>query len=500
MNKKKLGGFLAALAGIAATVLAVKGGGSKPTPPAPAPPIVAPPYTLIVHVCDGPCSQDEKVPDVEVALDTHRVLRTGGSGDVDFPDTTPGPHELCSEPTGYARACLSVNADQADHNQHVNLELARLVPPTLAVRVDGRFWVTDAGTFRPLFQSGLALLARGPPERAAFLDQTRALGFNGIRVFAGDLGWANQTPASARAALPALLDEAAARGLYVYVCALTGGGYDVEAHLRAIVEIVKGRSNVLLEGFNELGHPTQSDIGKDPARALQLTRRVIPPGITWTLGAMVGTDEPTPEGTYAADGGLFNDGHLDRGRDLYNQVRRLREIYGIAESTRKPAMSGEPIGIAEVPMPGKQRFWNGRDEITVKLFGFPDAATRFSFAYGVLCRGLEVGCVFHSEQGLHGEPLGPNTTAAAREFLAGWQAIPTTDRLTFVNAGWAGSPVAGADFDNGIVRAYSFIAGGRGWTVLVGVRGDPRVVWGGGWRPVGVIAERPGVQVIEITK
>lgn len=367
----------------------------------------------------------------------------------------------------------------------VHVRLERVRPPTLPVRVDGRFWTTDAGTFRPQFQSGLALLTKAPAERDAFLDQAVALGFNGIRVFAGDLGWAGQTPLSARAALPSLLDAAQARGLYVYVCALTGGGYDVEAHLAQVAQVVSQHPNAILEAANEIGHPTQSDLGKDPARLLAVARRVIPAGVLWTLGALNGVDEPDPQGHYAADGGLFNDAHLDRGRDLFNQVRRVRELAALSEATRRPVMSGEPIGIAEDPMPGKQRLWGG------------DAAT-FAFAYGVLCRGFEVGCVFHSEQGLNGQLLGPNTQAAARAFLDGARAIETSDRLQFVNAGWAGSPVAAADFDNGLVRAYSFIAGARGWTVLVGVKGDPKVQWGGGWSPRRTVVDRSGVRVLEI--
>jgi hypothetical protein len=464
MNKKTLGGFLGAM--ISAALFTACGAVTSP-------PIVAPPTAATIAIWTATCEalfreelgREIDPPGVEWCLAGIR----GGTDLVGM------------------RAAIRATPEYVAYQERLKQPPAPAIRPALAVRIDGRFWVTDTGTFRPLFQSGLALLARGPPERAAFLDETRALGFNGIRVFAGDLGWAGQTPESARAALPALLDEAAARGLYVYVCALTGGGYDIEAHLRAIVDIVRGRPNVLLESFNEIGHPTQSDIGQDPARALQLAKRVIPAGITWTLGAPIGTDEPTPEGTYPTSGGLFNDAHLDRARDLYNQVRRLREIYAISEVTRTPAMSGEPIGIAEVPMPGKQRLWD-------------DQAMRFAFAYGVLCRGFELGCVFHSEQGLQGQPLGPNTTAAARVFLAGWHAIPTDDRLTFVNAGWAGSPVAGADFDNGLVRAYSFVSGARGFTVLVGLKGDPRVVWGGGWRSVSTIADQPGIRVIEITK
>lgn len=466
MNKKKLGGFLGALAGLAAAIVAARGGGSKPAP-------VPEPTAATIAIWDATCRAlylEELGREIDPSGLQGCLAQARGGADVVA-----------------LRGQLRASPEWAERQERLKQPPAAPIPPTLAVRVDGRFWVTHAGTFRPLFQSGLSLLARGPPERAAFLDQTVALGFTGVRVFAGDLGWAGQTPAAARAALPALLDEAAARGLYVYVCALTGGGYDVEAHLRAIVDIVRGRPNVLLEAFNELGHPTQSDVGKDPARALQLARRVIPADVTWTLGAPIETDEPTPAGTYPTDGGLFNDAHLDRSRDLYNQVRRLREIYAISESTRKPAMSGEPIGIAELAMPGKQRLWD-------------DEALRFSYAYGVLCRGFELGCVFHSEQGLHAELLGPNTTAAARAFLGGWRAIDTADRLTFVNAGWQGSPVAGADFDAGVVRAYSFVSGTRGWTVLVGLRGDPAVRWGGGWRPVGVVADQPGIRVIEITR
>jgi hypothetical protein len=336
------------------------------------------------------------------------------------------------------------------------------------------------------FSQGLTLLVRSPAGRDAFLDQTAALGFNGVRVFAGDVGWAGQTPAAARAALHPLLDAAAARELYVYVCALTGAGYDVEAHLREVAAIVSAHPNAILEIANEVGHPTQSDIGKDPARLLALAKRAIPPGVLWTLGAPVGTDEVDADGHYLTDGGLFNDAHLDRGRDLWNQVRRLREIAGVSEATRKPAMSGEPIGIAEGPIQ-KQRFWG-------------DDARQFSFAYGVLCRGFELGCVWHSEDGLNAQLLEPNTTAAAQEFIAGWHALETEERLQFINAGWSGSPVAKANFDTGLVRAYSFIAGNHGWTVLVGLRGDPAVVWGGGWSPGDIVAERPGVRVIAITR
>lgn len=349
------------------------------------------------------------------------------------------------------------------------------------IAIEGRFW-----TPRPVFASCLAVLAKDVGTQDAVLDEVRALGFNGCRPFAGRLSWAGQTADAAAAALPRFLRAAAARGLYVYPSAITDskdGGYDVEAHLRRIAEICATAVNCVLEAANEIGHPTQSDRVNDIPGFLAIARRVIPSGVVWTLGSPIGTDEPDPDGKYPTDGGLFNDAHLDRGRDPFNQVRRLREIAAISEVTKKPAMSGEPIGAAEQPIPGKRT---------------NDPA--FFFAMGALCRGFEIGCVFHSEDGLQGRLLGPGQRAAAAAFIAGIKAIPTTDRLQFMNARWAGSPVEEANFESGVVRAYSFVAGARGWTVLVGVRGDPGVRWGAGWRAVKVAAERQGVQVVEIQR
>ncbi len=376
------------------------------------------------------------------------------------------------------------------------------LPAPAPLATDGRFFTRGGETFRPLFASQLALCVRSTRERQARYRELVSLGFNGFRVFAGDLGWAGQTPATARAVLPTILDEAAAHGLYVYVCAITGGRdpvYDVEAHLREVVAICAGRPNVLLEGANEIGHPTLSPRATVPWLNGQLSR-LAPRELLWTPGAPLGVDEPDTDGEWAGGGGIFNDAHLDRGRDKWNQVRRLRELYAIAEVTRRPVMNGEMIGADErmggycpdQPNGVCQRPKERRDD--------PD----FFFAAGVLSRGFELGTVFHSQSGLNALPLGPGQTACARAFVRGFICIPTDARLTFGNAGWQGSPVAEYDKD-GTTRAYSFIAdSSRGWTVLLGMRREPHVVWGGGWRPVGVVADTNTAdgqtQVIEITR
>ena len=356
--------------------------------------------------------------------------------------------------------------------------------PAVPLAIEGRFFVdaTTRKTVRLLLASLLALCPRAPAERQARYREIKTLGFNGFRVFTGDLGWAGQTPESARAVLPTILDEAAAHGLYVYVCAITGGknpSYDVGDHLAQVVAICAGRWNVLLEGANEIGHPTLSETVTVPWLVERL-KRLVPKGLLWTVGAPLHTDEPTPPPTsqWVASGGLFDDAHLDRGRDKWNQVRRLRELYAIYEVNGVPVVNGEMIGADERM---------GGDTGTRQRRNDPD----FFFAAGALSRGFELGTVFHSQAGLLAQPLGPVQTQCAKEFVRGFRCIPTDEHLTFMNAGWPNSPVARADF-NQVTRCYSYVAGNRGWTVLLGIKSDPMVQWGGGWQAVGDAAGTSG--------
>lgn len=450
MTKKKFAGWLGVLAAAAAAIVASQQGGKRP----PLPIDHTPEWqqtcrTVMLERRAREISAEELAGCVEVA-------RRGGQVEQlrEFVDALP-PDPVVTPPA----------------------------PVLERVHVDGRFFVTNAGTFRPVFASELSILRRSADERAALLEQDAALGFNGIRVFAGALTWANQTPQDARGILPELLEQAAARGLYVYVSAITDSatGYDVEAHLRQVAAICEAHANCLLQIANEPYHATQSRLVQDPAQLLALARRAVPAGLPYDLGPAT-ADEPDLFGRYPFDGGAFNSAHLDRGRDKWNQVRRLREIAAISDATRKPAMSGEPIGAAEAAIPGKR-----------------ESDPAFFFAMGALCRGFELGCVFHSQAGLDAVPLGPVQRDCAAAFLAGWRAIPSTDRLAFQNAGWASSPVASADFSR-VVRAYTFQSGDRAWTVLVGLAGDPRLELRVGWRVTQGIDERAGVRILELAR
>lgn len=350
-----------------------------------------------------------------------------------------------------------------------------------ALRADGRFFANEAGSFRPRFASALALLTKPPAARGAVLDELSSLGFNGVRIFAGALTWAGQTPELARARVPEVLAEAAARGLYVMVVANTDSatGYDVASHTRAVAAECGGAPSCVLELANEVGHPTQSRLVNDPEQMRRLGRTVVPPGLLWTVGAALGQDAAI-DGRYPTDGGGFNTAHLARGGDRWHQVVRLRELAALGEATGTPVMSGEPIGAAEGAIPGRRESDPG-----------------FFFAMGALCRGFDIGCVWHSEAGVRGERLGPVQRRAAEAFVDGWRALDGDTRWTFKDAGDSDAPVAATDRSR-VVRAWSFVEGRRGLTVLVGVTGEPALRWANGWIERGEVPGRPGVRVLRI--
>jgi hypothetical protein len=346
--------------------------------------------------------------------------------------------------------------------------------PPARLRVDGRFFVAGPRTLRPVFSSTLAILARTPEERRAVLDEARGLGFNGVRVFAGDLAWAKQTAASARAALPALLADAASRDLYVEVTAVTDsrGGFDVEAHLRAVSDICASSSNCLIEAANEYYHPTQSDAVQDPRRLSAIARRAIA-GSLWSLGAP--PFDQLQDGKWPIAAGDFITVHLDRGRPRWEQLARLRALAEIADVTNRPVISNEPIGAAEAP----QRHRRESD---------PD----FFFALGALGRLLELGSVFHSEDGLHARPLGGNQRRCAEAFVAGASSIRTEARLRRAAKGeWPVVRITGA------AHVLAATDGTRWWAVLLDAK-RAAITLQPGWRQS--MTRRGCVAIVEIAR
>ena len=366
--------------------------------------------------------------------------------------------------------------------------------PVPKLRVEGRQFVDDSGArYIPRWVSGLTLLIRSPAQQTAFLDWAAKTGFNGVRVFAGALTWGPQTPEGARAALPGLLDRAAARGLSVEVTALTDTetGYDARAHLQGIVDILAGRPGVVLELANEVTNATQSK-ELTPDRLRLWGREIATPrGIAWAVGA--GDSDALVDGRYSTHGGAYITAHLDRGGEMWPQVSRVRVLFSIVEAHGVPVINNEPMGADERPgsETGKQR-WN-------------DPAAFFTL--GVLDRAFQIGGIHHSQAGLMAELPGPVQQRCADAYVAGHRAIEAVTgkaALTFHDAGAPASPVASVNTSR-LTAAYSFTTGDRGAVVLLGVTGDPVLRLAGGWRRGSVAATRRAadgkrIDVVEITR
>lgn len=448
--------------------------GGNPSPNPPTPPSD---FQLSIVVRDTTGAFVQKAT---IAIDSTRLT----TNDFGFAETrvARGGHTITVQAEGYKEP--TPIAVTVDRHLHRDVVVERARPPTSRIRADGRVFVNDAGIYRGRWASGLTLLVRSKEERTAFLEWATRTGFDGVRVFAGALPWAGQTPGGALAVLPDLVGETAARGLYLYVVAITesGTGYDVESHLRQVAEQCAAAVHCVLEVANEIQHPTQSATVNDPRRLENIAARVIPSGVPWALGAMLGQDEPDANG-YPPNGvASFNTSHLDRSRQGFEQIRRVREIAAISELTGKPAVSGEPIGANEVSQPGRR-----------------ESDPSFFFAYGALCRLFELGaCVFHSEDGLNARILGPVQQQCAEAFLDGYRSIDSEARLSYRNANWAGADVPVASF-TGAVRVYAGITGNDGYVVVVGDTGV-QVQWKNGYHVVAEQARRPGVIVWKISR
>lgn len=265
--------------------------------------------------------------------------------------------------------------------------------------------------FHVVFASGLALLSRTPAQRAAFLDEVAGLGFNGVRVFGGRLTWANQTPDSAIGALPALLQETAARGLYLQLAAITDSaeGYDPIAHLKRVAVMTAAAEHVVLEVANEPWHPSQGAVVRDLPRLCDASKRALAgyPNV-WMLGA---PQQSNPiNGKYDGICGPITTAHLDRSGGPADILAAVFGLVDIMELAGTPVISGEPIGAAEATVRSRR--------LAVPAF-FGDLA-QYLVSLGL------AGGVFHSEDGLNARPLGARQLAAARAYVDGSQRAPIT--------------------------------------------------------------------------
>lgn len=356
------------------------------------------------------------------------------------------------------------------------------------LRVAGAFLQSDGGIFRPVFVSGFTLATLIQRDRRAaneFLAWAAASGFNGVRVMLGELPWADQSPEQAREGLADVLSTAKVLGLYVEATALTGTAqrhYDKRAHVEAIAQLCGEAGNAIGEVANEPYHGTQdADV-----HSFDWLKRVGADtfgseGVAWSCGAPQ-TDEPG----WMVPGDWISL-HLDRSRDRWNMVRRVREMEMVQRKNNKFVMNNEPIGWGEV------------DDGSRRL-----ADPNIAYAMGVLSRGFEVGVVSHAEHGLKAQMPGPRQHDCHAALIEGFRALPTDVALRYRNVGWNhhDAPVEEADFSN-VIRVYSFMTDeNHGYTVFVGLKGDPRPRYKEGFSERGVVgSSRSGqVRIVEVAR
>lgn len=426
----------------------------------------------------------------ETIIGVNLPLPDGGTR-LQFATTITGGGWLRLELDGYDVVLLRVLIGEDIEDT----SMPPLIQPMSRLRVEGRqIFTADGQPFVWRFTTGFRLVdhvADGNEAAAvAFLDWAKATGFNGVRVLSSLCCWFDLTHEEGQRALPRTLELAQQRGLYLEVVGLAGTkarGYDqaaMAAHIRAIGVICEASpACASIEIANENAHPSQQGDLTDLA-FLKSLRSLIPNTVPVSLGSNCcgQSDEKV-----IYDGGDYVTVHADRSRPTWDRTRHMREQEVISNQSGRFVVDDEPMGAAEEDIAGKR-----------------SANPHEFFGRGVLSRVFNVGATFHCEACLHAAVPGAGQSESAASFVVGTRIVPDDVRLRFENASWTTSPVKSAHFgsfgeNNATVRAYSGV-GGMNILALVGVTGDPGVVFQNGWRAYGVLADRPGFRVLGITR
>lgn len=310
------------------------------------------------------------------------------------------------------------------------------------------------------------------------------------RMFLAGTGWNALRAADALAVLPEVLAYLKSVGVYAESTVITGSSNFADQGFTAWESVVKAAGlvasaaeNSTIEIANEFPHGSQSSQVHDTANLRKWGRGLTAP---WAIGAAKGgrgtpespdTDEPLVGFGYPGAGGTYATSHLNRGRPYWEQVRRVREIFAIYEGTRAPAWDNERIGAAKDYIAGKRM----NDPV-------------FFLTAGVLNRCFETPSVHHTDSGLLCTVPVAVETACADAFVRGLRdVVPDQRELFYRNSGHEGSPVKSF---TGATRCYSFIAGGKGVTVVVGGSDATKIQWGSDYKSVDVLcneqAKGPG--------
>ncbi len=272
---------------------------------------------------------------------------------------------------------------------------------------------------------------------SGLLDERIGYGANYLRVFArydGGIGhWTLTDPGC----LDRFLDLTAAAGERVEVTVLADAQALSQAQQRALVDLV---APVLARHWNALGEIANeyANNGVDPAAFDH------PAGQTlWSRGSGTGDAEP-----FLPPWDVITD-HPGRDTDW---PRRMNCRY-ISDTWQRPCLEDEPIGAADVEVPGRR------------------SATPIDFKqWGVLCTLQSAGCLFHSDNGVQSTTLSPAQAASARAYFEGARFPPAAAQTWPYQRGDQNSEYGIGNMpilhDDAIeLRSYCKSNGGAAWCV-----------------------------------
>jgi hypothetical protein len=273
----------------------------------------------------------------------------------------------------------------------------------------------DGSAFRWNGVTAFALLDQLAEGRRAdadtYLRWARATGFNLVRVLAMADVLFKLSPEEGRRHLDALFTAAAKHGLYVEIVAIADSARlgqspgDLRNQVAEVGRAAAAHANAIVQIANEHYHPTQVPALHDPATLTALAA-LIPKPVLFTESA-------SADDTAARPQGLFITRHLSRGGTPAEMAARLALLGGLARSTGKPVVNGEPIGAAERPVPGRR---------------LSDPRAFHELARRTVESGL-AGGTFHCEDGMFARVPGPVQQACARAWVEGMSATsPPTAR------------------------------------------------------------------------
>ena len=361
---------------------------------------------------------------------------------------------------------------------------AAIVAPPTRLKTDGLRFADSAGqTFhwRGITAFRLVeMVAHGrEQEAAAYLDWASSRKLTIVRVFTMAHHLFKLKPEEGIAALPRLLEMAAARGLHVEVVALADTleiPVDLSQHVKAVGAITGRHPNAVLEIANEPVHRTQRREVHSP-ETLRKLAALVPSEVPVSLGS-IETGEGFAVGSYVT-------WHVPRNTDPggWGHVLAIADGVRFVREFKKPVISDEPIGAASAFIAGR------RDN---------DPA-RFRAA-ALLTRLAGLGATFHYDGGLQAQIPRGRELECLDAWSEAWRLLPgeVETRGVFARAGEQGSAVAGYNA-TAAAAVYERRAEKEAWVVAFAVKRDPGLRLASGWR-VARSQNFPGVRLVTLTR